>query len=88
MPVISYVNPMSELASAQGSLAQATQDTVFAEQLVHLAILGYGDPLAARHVLSIARSRMGNEFQREEFWLEQIKSDKQGMKKAWELIKD
>ena len=73
MPVISYVNPLSELATAQEGVAQAQQDNTFAEQLVQLAVLGYGDPYAARHVLSVARAQMGNQLQREEFWINMIK---------------
>ncbi|OGI18667.1 MAG: hypothetical protein A3B68_01440 [Candidatus Melainabacteria bacterium RIFCSPHIGHO2_02_FULL_34_12] len=88
MPIISYINPLSELASAQEGTAQAQQDNTFAEQLVQLAILGYGDPYAARHVLSIARAQMGNQLQKEEFWFNVIKEEKDSMKKAWELIKD
>ena len=88
MPIISYINPLSELASAQEGTAQAQQDNTFAEQLVQLAILGYGDPYAARHVLSIARAQMGNQLQKEEFWFNVIKEEKDSIKKAWELIKD
>ena len=88
MPTISYVNPVSELATAQEGIAQAQQDNTFAEQLVQLAVLGYGDPYAARHVLSIARAQMGNQAQRETFWFDVIKEEKESMKKAWELIKD
>ena len=88
MPTIHYINPVSELANAQEGVAQAQQDNTFAEQLIQLAILGYGDPYAARHVLAIARAQIGNQFQREEFWFEIIKEEKNSMKKAWELIKD
>ena len=88
MPTIHYVNPVSELANAQEGTAQAQQDDTFAEQLVQLAILGYGDPYAARHVLPIARAQIGNQLQREEFWSGVIKEEKNSMKKAWELIKD
>lgn len=88
MPTISYVNPMTELAGAQQGVSQAQQDNLFAEHLVQLAVLGYGDPYAARQALAIARSQMGNQLQREEFWFNVIKEEKQSMKKAWELIKD
>lgn len=88
MPSINYVNPLSELASAQTGVAQAQQDDLFAEQLVQLAVLGYGDPYAARQVLSVTRATMGNQLQKEEFWFNVIKEEKESMKKAWELIKD
>jgi len=88
MPSISYVNPLSELASAQTGVAQAQQDDLFAEQLTQLAVLGYGDPYAARQVLSVTRATMGNQLQKEEFWFNVIKEEKESMKKAWELIKD
>lgn len=88
MPTISYINPLSELAGAQEGIAQAQQDDTFAEQLVQLAVLGYGDPYAARHVLAVARAQMGNQLQKEEFWFNVIKEEKESMKKAWELIKD
>ena len=88
MPTISYVNPLTELAGAQEGVSQAQQDNTFAEQLTQLAVLGYGDPYSARHVLSIARAQMGQQLQREEFWFNVIKEEKESMKKAWELIKD
>lgn len=88
MPTISYVNPVAELAGAQEGVSQAQQDNTFAEQLVQLAVLGYGDPYAARQVLAIARAQMGNQLQKEEFWFNVIKEEKDSMKKAWELIKD
>ena len=88
MPTISYINPLSELAGAQEGVAQAQQDDTFAEQLVQLAILGYGDPYAARHVLAVPSAQMGNQLQKEEFWFNVIKEEKESMKKAWELIKD
>ena len=88
MALIHYVNPVSELSNAQESVAQAQQDNTFAEQLVQLAVLGYGDPYAARNALSIARQQMGNQLQREQFWNDVIKEEKSGMKKAWELLKD
>lgn len=88
MPTIHYVNPISELANAQENVAHAQQDNTFAEQLVQLAVLGYGDPYAARHILAIARAQMGNQLQRESFWFDVIKEEKDSMKKAWELVKD
>ena len=88
MPTISYVNPLTELAGAQEGVAQALQDDTFAEHLVQLSILGYGDPYAARQILAVARAQGGNQLQREEFWLNIIKEEKESMKKAWELIKD
>lgn len=88
MPVVSYVNPLSELAGAQSGIAQAQQDNIFAEQLVQLAVLGYGDPYAARHVLAVTRAQIGNQFQREQFWFNVIKEEKDSMKKAWDLVKD
>ena len=88
MATISYINPVAELASAQEGASQAQQDNTFAEQLTQLAVLGYGDPYAARQVLAVARAQMGNQLQRETFWLDVIKEEKNGMKKAWELIKD
>lgn len=88
MPTISYINPFAELANAQTSVAQAQQDNTFAEQLTQLAILGYGDPYAARQVLAIARAQIGNQLQREEFWFNVIKDEKESLKKAWELIKE
>ncbi|MBI1858364.1 MAG: hypothetical protein HYR97_04540 [Candidatus Melainabacteria bacterium] len=88
MPTISYVNPFSELASSQEGVAQAQQDNTFAEQMVQLAVLGYGDPYAARQVLAVARAQMGNQLQKEEFWFNVIKDEKESIKKAWELIKD
>ena len=88
MPTISYINPMSELAGAQEGVSQAQQDNTFAEQLVQLAVLGYGDPYAARQILAVARAQMGNQLQKEEFWMNVIKEEKDSMKKAWELIKD
>ena len=88
MPTISYINPLSELAGAQEGVAQAQQDNTFAEQLIQLAVIGYGDPYAARNILSVARSQMGNQLQKESFWFGVIKEEKESMKKAWELIKD
>ena len=88
MPTINYINPLTELAGAQEGVAQAQQDNTFAEQLTSLAVLGFGDPYAARNILSIARAQMGNQLQKEEFWFNVIKEEKESMKKAWELIKD
>lgn len=88
MPSIHYVNPVSELAVSQESYAQATQDNTFAEQLVQLSIFGYGDPQAARHLLAISRANMGHLLQKEQFWSEVIKQEKDGIKKAFELMKD
>lgn len=88
MPVINFINPMSELANAQEAVSQAQQDNTFAEQLSQLAVLGYGDPYAARQMLAIAKATMGNQSQREQFWLDVVKEEKKGMQKAWELIKD
>jgi hypothetical protein len=88
MPIINYINPLSELAGAQEGVAQAQQDNTFAEQLIQLAVLGYGDPYAARQVLAIARAQMGQQLQKEEFWFGVIKEEKESMKKAWELVKD
>ena len=88
MPVINFINPMSELATAQEAVSQAQQDNTFAEQLSQLAVLGYGDPYAARQMLAIAKATMGNQLQREQFWLDVVKEEKKGMQKAWELIKD
>lgn len=88
MPTISYINPLAELAGAQEGVSQAQQDNSFAEQLVQLATIGYGDPYAARQILAVARQQMGNQLQKEEFWNTVIKEEKDSMKKAWELIKD
>jgi len=88
MPTINYVNPVAELAGAQESVAQAQQDNTFAEHLVQLAVLGYGDPYAARQVLAVARAQMGNQLQREEFWFNVIKEEKESIKKGFELVKD
>lgn len=88
MPVIHYVNPIAELADAQERVSQAQQDNSFAEQLSQLAVLGYGDPYAARQILAISRATMGNQLQREQFWLDVVKEEKKGMQKAWELLKD
>ena len=88
MATIHYVNPVSQLANAQEAAAQAQQDNTFAEQLSQLAVLGYGDPYAARQILAIAKATMGNQLQREQFWLDVVEQEKKGMKKAWELIKD
>ena len=88
MPSISYVNPIAELAKAQEGVASAQQDNTFAEQLLELSVLGYGDPYAARQVASIARALMGNQLQREAFWFDVAKEEKDSFKKAWELMKD
>ena len=88
MPVISYVNPLSELATAQAGISQAQQEDTFAEHLVELAIYGYGDPAVARHILAVTRANIGNQRQREDFWINMIKEEKQSMKKAWDLVKD
>ena len=88
MPTISYINPVAELAKAQESVSQAQQDDTFAEQLVQLAIFGYGDPIAARHIEAIARATMGNQLQKESFWLDVVKEEKESFKKSWELMKD
>lgn len=88
MQVISYINPLSELTSAQMSISQAEQETAFAQQLAQLSIYGYADPDAARYVASVASATLSNQRQREDFWLNMIKEEKQSMKKAWELIKD
>ena len=88
MATISYINPVAELANAQEGASQATQDNTFAEQLVQLATLGYGDPYAARQILAVSRAKMGNQLQREQFWLDVVKEEKNSMKKAWELIKE
>ena len=88
MPAINFINPMAELATAQEGVAQAQQDNTFAEQLTQLAVLGYGDPYAARQILSVARATMGNQAQKEQFWMDVVKEEKSSMKKAWELIKE
>ncbi len=88
MIVANYVNPVSELAGAEESYASAQQDDTFAEQLVALSIFGYGDPLAARHQLAISRAHMGHQLQREQFWTDVVKQEKESFKRAWELIKD
>ena len=88
MPVINFVNPMAELATAQEGISQAQQDNTFAEQLTQLAVLGYGDPYAARQILSVARATMGNQAQREQFWFDVVNQEKSSLKKAWELIKE
>ena len=88
MPVINYINPMAELATAQEGISQAQQDNTFAEQLTQLAVLGYGDPYAARQILSVARATMGNQAQREQFWFDVVNQEKASLKKAWELIKE
>lgn len=88
MPTIHYVNPVAELADAQTGVAQARSDGTFAEQLVLLAAQGYGDSQAANFALAMARSQIGSQRQREEFWLSQVKDDKDSLKKAWELVKD
>ena len=88
MPTIHYVNPVAELADAQTGVAQARADDTFAEQLAVLAAQGYGDPQAATYLLAMARSQIGSQRQREEFWLNQVKDDKESLKKAWELVKD
>ena len=88
MPVINYINPMAELATAQEGISQAQQDNTFAEQLSQLAVLGYGDPYAARQILTVARATMGNQAQREQFWFDVVNQEKSSMKKAWELIKE
>jgi len=88
MPTINYINPLSELAGAQEGVSQAQQDNTFAEQLIQLSLLGYGDPYAARQILAVARAQMGQQLQKEEFWFNVIKEEKESMKKAWELVKD
>ena len=88
MAVINYINPVAELATAQEGVSQAQQDNTFAEQLTQLAVLGYGDPYAARQILSVARATMGNQLQKEQFWFDVVKEEKSSMKKAWELIKE
>ena len=88
MAVINYINPIAQLASAQEGVSQATQDDTFAEQLTLLATPGYGDPYAARQILSVARATMGNQAQKEQFWFDVVKEEKGSMKKAWELIKE
>ena len=88
MSVINYVNPVQELAGSQEGYAQAQQDNTFAEQLVALSIYGYGDPLAARNQLAISRAHMGHLLQKEQFWSEVLKQEKESFKKAWELVKD
>jgi hypothetical protein len=88
MPSVNFINPVSELASAQQGVSQAQQDETFAEQLTNLAVLGYGDPYAARQILAVSRAMMGNQAQKEQFWLDVVKQEKEGMKKAWELIKE
>ncbi len=88
MPSVNFINPVAELASAQQGIAQAQQDNTFAEQLTQLAVLGYGDPYAARQILAVARATMGNQAQKEQFWMDVLKQEKDGMKKAWELIKE
>ena len=88
MPSIVYTNPVAELAGSQESYSQAQQDNTFAEQLVALSIFGYGDPLAARHQLAISRAHMGHLLQKEQFWTEVIKQEKNSFKSAFDLIKD
>ena len=67
MPSVNFINPVAELASSQQGVAQAQQDNTFAEQLTQLAVLGYGDPYAARQILAVARAQMGNQAQKEQF---------------------
>jgi len=88
MPSISYINPIAELAKAQEGVSQAQQDNSFAEQLIQLAIFGYGDPYAARQIAAVARALMGNQLQKESFWFDVVKEEKESFKKAWELMKD
>ena len=88
MPSVNFINPVAELSSAQQGVSQAQQDETFAEQLTNLAVLGYGDPYAARQILAVSRAMMGNQAQKEQFWLDVVKQEKEGMKKAWELIKE
>ena len=88
MPTISYINAVAELSRAQEGIASAQQDNSFAEHLVQLAIFGYGDPYAARNILAISRALMGNQMQKENFWMDVVKEEKESFKKAWELIKD
>lgn len=88
MPSISYINPVAELARAQDGVSSAQQDNSFAEQLVQLAIFGYGDPYSARQVLATSRALMGNQLQKESFWFDVVKEEKESFKKAWELMKD
>jgi len=88
MPSVNFINPVAELATAQQGVSQAQQDETFAEQLTNLAVLGYGDPYAARQILAVSRAMMGNQAQKEQFWLDVVKQEKEGMKKAWELIKE
>lgn len=88
MPVIHYINPVTELADAQNSISQAEQNASFAHYLVQMSIYGYGDPHAARQVLAVYTTELGHQRLREEFWNTMIKEDKNSMKKAWELVKD
>ena len=88
MPTIATINAVAELAKAQEGVAEAQQDNSFAEQLLELAALGYGDPYAARQVAAIARSLMGQRLQKESFWFDVLKEEKESFKKAWELMKD
>lgn len=88
MPSISYINPVAELAKAQDGVSSAQQDESFAEHLVQLAIFGYGDPYAARQILATSRALMGNQYQKENFWIDVVKEEKESFKKAWELMKD
>lgn len=83
---LSYVNPVSELATAQVGYTQAQQDVTFGEQLVALSVFGYGDPVAARHQLYIAMNMAGNQQQNEVFWSEVIKQEKESFKRAWDLV--
>ena len=88
MLTIGIVNPIAELGKAQEGVAEAQQDNTFAEQLLELSALGYGDPYAARQIAAVARSLMGHRLQKESFWFDVVKEEKESFKKAWELMKD
>lgn len=86
--MIDTINPIHQLAGAQGAYSQAQQDVAFGEYLTSQAIFGQGDPNVARQFLSQARAMMGHQLQNEKFWTDVVKENKNRFKRGWELVKD
>ncbi len=84
---VPYINPAEKVADANSLIAQTQADNVFAEQLMQQAILGNGDQDAARQLLGTVRQMLGQARVNQEFWFEQAKKEKEGLKKANEFLK-
>lgn len=84
---IPYINPAEKMADANSLISQVQADNAFAEQLMQQAIMGFGDPDAARHLLATTRQMLGEARVNQQFWIEQAKQEKETFKKYNEFLK-